>query len=157
MLDDCYKNVIINEEIKLQIKLAKNKLAVKENNCHDLREECSTAERNYKLLENELTPLKTELKNLFDLAKESTGGLSYDDEGFTPIKTAFAKLPASLEEIFEEIQTTQAKIFCLSNDQQDANRVRNKQGNTKKLHYLTRYMVHHILKNYFEFLDTRTI
>lgn len=123
MLDDCYKNIIISEEMKLQVKLKKNVLAIKENDSQDLREEFNNAERNLKLLESELTPLKNELKNLYELAKESTGGLGYEDRDFATIKTAFAKLPATIEELFEEIQTTQAKIFCLINDQEQSNRV----------------------------------
>ncbi|XP_011505579.1 PREDICTED: structural maintenance of chromosomes protein 5 [Ceratosolen solmsi marchali] len=136
VLNECYKNILIKEEIKLKIKLEKNVLAIKENDSQDLIEEFTSAEKAYKLLDNELAPLKIEVKNLFELAKESTGGVSYDDPKFTPIKNAFAKLPASIEEIFEKIETTQAQIFCISNNQQDSNRVL-EQFNTAKTHLET--------------------
>lgn len=123
MLEELHKNFVINEEIKLQIKLNKNKLALKENDCQDLREEFSNAERNCRLLENELVPLKHLVQESYNKAKESTGGLIYGEPEFESIKKSFAKLPPTEDEINEEIQITQTKIFCLSNDDQDANRV----------------------------------
>lgn len=105
--------------------MEKNKLANKENDSHDLREEFNNAERDFENLNRELQPLKTELKEAFEIAKESTGGLSYDDRDFAPLTKAFSKLPATLEKLCEEIQATQAKIFCLTNDQQEARRVSN--------------------------------
>jgi chromosome condensin MukBEF complex kleisin-like MukF subunit len=104
--------------------LEKNKLAFKENNSQDLINEFASAEKAYKLLDCELMPLKAEVKNLFESAKESTEGISYDDPKFIPIKNIFAKLPASMEEIFDQIEITQAQIFCISNNQQDSNKVR---------------------------------
>ncbi|OXU28125.1 hypothetical protein TSAR_002632 [Trichomalopsis sarcophagae] len=123
LLDDLYKNIIINEEFKLQIKMEKNKLANKENDSHDLREEFNNAERDYENLNRELQPLKAELKSAYDTAKESTGGLEPEDKDFAPLMKSFAKLPATIEKLFEEIQATQARIFCLTNDQQEAKRV----------------------------------
>lgn len=75
MLEELHKTFVINEEMKLQIKLTENKLVLKENYCHDLREEFSNAERNCRLLENELVPSKNLVRESYNEAKESTGGL----------------------------------------------------------------------------------
>ncbi|XP_014204116.1 structural maintenance of chromosomes protein 5 [Copidosoma floridanum] len=132
MQDECNKSSIIDEEIKLQIKLKKNEHAIAENNAHDLRAELNEAERNYRALDNELTPLKTETKNLYDTAKELTEGLCYDDPEFSRYKAIFAKLPASIEEIISEIQRTQAKIFSLKTDQSETARILRQFNDVKK-------------------------
>lgn len=108
--------------MKLQIKLKKNQLASKESDSQDLREELSSSERDLRALIAEIAPMKEDLKKYYDLAVEATGGYSYSDPEFDQFKAIFAKLPPTIDEIFEQIQVNNAKIFC-SNDQQDSEKV----------------------------------
>ncbi|KAL7298761.1 hypothetical protein TKK_0008507 [Trichogramma kaykai] len=115
LVDDCYKTFLISEELKLQLRVTKNLLANKNNEVSDLRESHKAAEDNYKILERECKPIKEEVARLFKVAKDSTDGLAYGDENFEPIKRVFARLPGTLPEIFQEIDTTQAQLYCIAN------------------------------------------
>lgn len=113
----------MNEEIKLQIKLKKNQLAVKENDSQDLREELTNSERNLRALNDEIEPLKAELKKQYDEARTLTGGFCQSDKEWEQYKIAFAKLPPTEEKLNAEIQTYNAKIFSVGNDTQEAEKV----------------------------------
>lgn len=122
-LDDYYKSVIDCEEMKLQVKLQKNQLSMKENNSQEIREEYENAVRNLKHLDNEMRPLREEVENLYKEARKMTDDICHNDKSnFKSYQTAFAKLPATLKEILDEIQKTQAKAFNV-NDQNEAQRV----------------------------------
>lgn len=125
-MDECFKSTIKDEEMKLQMKIKKDELANFESDTQELISEMNDADRNFKILDRELAPLKLEVKNLYEFAQETTGGLNYDSPEFAPYKTVFAKLPASIEEINVAIQNTQAKIFSLNNDANEAKKVKKK-------------------------------
>lgn len=109
--------------MKLQIKLKKNLLAIKESETQELRDELANAERILRTLTNEIAPLKDELKRLFEEARNSTNGYCFTDKEFEPFKVSFAKLPPTLDEIFDLIQTLNAQIFSTGNDPQESEKV----------------------------------
>ncbi|KAJ8670552.1 hypothetical protein QAD02_001811 [Eretmocerus hayati] len=131
VLKDYYKRVILNEEFKFDIEVLKEKLTNKENSSQDLREKFEAAEADYKLLTSEVEPLKRELESSYVEAKTTTGGFDSNDAGFKPYANAFAKLPATIEELFDEIKKTQMKIFSLNN-QQDVDRILERFNNAKR-------------------------
>ncbi|XP_058792958.1 structural maintenance of chromosomes protein 5 [Phymastichus coffea] len=132
ILDAYYKSFIVNEESKIDVKLKKNELAIKENDSHEIRQDYENAVRYFKYLENEIKPLRDEVQNLFEEAKKMTDGVSCKDkEEFLIYQRVFAKLPATLEEIIDEIQRTQAKAFNV-NDKTEAQKIVNQYNTAKK-------------------------
>ncbi|XP_012286301.1 structural maintenance of chromosomes protein 5 isoform X2 [Orussus abietinus] len=110
---ECLDNIADTDQKKLELKVLKQVLRAKEEGSHELREKCAAAERTFKALDEELSPLKEDTKRMYKEALESTNGLNPQDKKFESINRAFLKLPASISEINEEIKVAQAKVFCL--------------------------------------------
>ena len=96
-------------------------LRQKQNDSQELRDRCDDAERTFKALEEELRPLKNEVEKLYKEALATTNGLSPQDKGFKPFNNAFEKLPPTIEEIEEDLRTSQAKVFCMTKNDDSEN------------------------------------
>lgn len=112
---------MMNEEMKLKFKFQQDKLSFNENDSLDLKNQLDEAERKFKELDRELQPLKQQTEKLYTAALESTGGVGINDPSAKSIKTAFSKLPATIPEINEELQTATAKIYCMSKNDDGEN------------------------------------
>lgn len=101
---------------KLEMKLLQRELAVQQNVYQEMMERRSKAERTVRNYDNDLQPLKAEAKRMLEEALVMTNGLGPDDKkGFEKLNKQFSKLPATIEEINDELKTAQAKVFCMGN------------------------------------------
>lgn len=101
--------------VKLELKLLQRTLAMKQNEYREMKERCTKAERTVRNFENDLQPLRAEAKRMYEDALNSTNGLGPQDKGFEKLNTAFSKLPATIDEINDELKVSQARVFCLGN------------------------------------------
>ncbi|XP_043597499.1 structural maintenance of chromosomes protein 5 [Bombus pyrosoma] len=108
--------IMDSETTDYVLALRNRSLRVKINNSHDLRERLKEAEDKVKQLCQELQPLKHEVQRVFNQALQSTNGISASDSAFAPIKKIFNKLPPTIEEINNELNIAQAKMFCMGNN-----------------------------------------
>lgn len=115
-LKDCFKCITISEEIELALKLHNKSLRVKINDSQDLREKLKVAEDKVKQLISELHPLRKEVERIYNEALETTDGISPQDDAFAAINKIFNKLPPTIEEINNELNIAQAKVFCMGNN-----------------------------------------
>lgn len=115
-LEDCFKCITISEEIELGLKLHNKSLRVKINDSQDLREKLKVAEDKVKQLISELHPLRKEVERIYNEALETTDGISPQDDAFAAINKIFNKLPPTIEEINNELNIAQAKVFCMGNN-----------------------------------------
>lgn len=97
----------------MELKLLEGNLGIHQNEYHEMKEKYSRAERIVHKFDNDLQPLKTEAKRLYDEALNSTNGIGPKDKGFEKLSKAFDKLPPTVEEINDELKACQAKVFCL--------------------------------------------
>ncbi|KAK2582225.1 hypothetical protein KPH14_004573 [Odynerus spinipes] len=116
VLEDSFKYAAINEQAKLMLYLYKRLLITKENRTLFLKEKLTVAEQQFEEIELEYKPLKQEALKAYNEAKDLTNGLSPQDNEFKPINNAFSKLPLTIEEIDKEIAVAQTKIFCMRQD-----------------------------------------
>ncbi|XP_043507403.1 structural maintenance of chromosomes protein 5 isoform X1 [Frieseomelitta varia] len=115
-LEESFKCITANEEIELALKLHTRSLRVKEYDSQDLREKLKNAEDKVKQLHQNLVPVKNEVQRILNQALETTNGISPKDSAFAPINKIFNKLPPTIEEINNELNIAQAKIFCMGNN-----------------------------------------
>lgn len=115
-MEECFKSITANEQIELALKLQNRSLRIKMNNSQDLRDELKGAEGIVKRLSADMSQLKTEVQGMYNDALQSTNGLSPSDPGFAPINKAFIKLPPTVDEINNELNIAQAKVFCMGNN-----------------------------------------
>lgn len=115
-LEESFKCITANEEAELALKLHTRSLRVKEYDSQDLREKLKNAEDKVKQLHQNLMPVKIEAQRILNQALETTNGISPKDSAFAPINKIFNKLPPTIEEINNELNIAQAKIFCMGNN-----------------------------------------
>lgn len=108
--------IMDSETTDYVLTLRNRSLRVKINNSQDLRERLKEAEDKVKQLGQELQPLKYEVQRIFNQALQTTNGISASDSAFAPIKKIFNKLPPTIEEINNELNIAQAKMFCMGNN-----------------------------------------
>lgn len=115
-LQECFKYITANEEIKLALKLQQRLLIGKQNSIQGLREKLNEVDSKLRQLSTEVLPLKKGVQRMYDEALQTTNGISPTDEAFGPINKAFNKLPPTIEEINNELNVAQAKVFCMGNN-----------------------------------------
>lgn len=115
-LEDCFKCITASEETELALKLHNKSLRVKINDSQDLREKLKVAEDKIKQFISELQPLRKEVERIYNEALETTDGISPQDDAFAAINKVFNKLPPTIEEINNELNIAQAKVFCMGNN-----------------------------------------
>lgn len=115
-LEESFKSVVANEQIELASKLQNRSLRIKVNDSQELRDKFKAAEDKVRQLNLELQPMKNEVQKMYKEALEITGGINPSDEAFAPINKVFNKLPPTIEDINNELNIAQAKVFCMGNN-----------------------------------------
>ncbi|XP_076749456.1 structural maintenance of chromosomes 5 isoform X2 [Xylocopa sonorina] len=136
LLDESFKSTTANEQTELALKLHKRTLRTKVNDSQDLRDKLKVAEDNMRQLNQEIQPLKHEVQKIFNEALETTNGVSPSEAEFAPINKIFAKLPPTMEEINNELNIAHAKVFCMGNNVDGENILRQYQEVEKEIHNL---------------------
>ncbi|XP_076229234.1 structural maintenance of chromosomes 5 isoform X2 [Nomia melanderi] len=139
-LEECYKSITKSEEIELVLKLQNRALNSKINESQDQREKLKAAEEKVKQLSVSMQPMKNEVTRVYKEALETTNGISPTDEAFAPINKAFSKLPPTMEEIVNELNIAQAKVFCMSNNMDSENVLREYETVEKEINYLKEFV-----------------
>ncbi|KAL0107255.1 hypothetical protein PUN28_015650 [Cardiocondyla obscurior] len=121
VLQECFNYNTNNVEIKIAVTLLQQTLISKENAVHELKDKFATAEKMFKQHDNEFQPLKKEAERLYSEALLSTNNLSPQDDAFKPLNKAFEKLPATINEINNELTVAQAKVFCMAKNMDTEN------------------------------------
>lgn len=112
--EECFDHNTSNVEVKFAISLLQQTLLNKENDVEELKDKFTTAERTFKKHDEEFQPLKREAEKLYNEALTSTNNISPQDDAFKALNKAFEKLPATVAEINNELNTAQAKVFCMA-------------------------------------------
>ncbi|KAK0082913.1 hypothetical protein PV325_010331 [Microctonus aethiopoides] len=114
LADEALKVNIESETVSMQLTVLQKELANELEETKIIRENLRVAEIEHHDLEKQLQPLKRETERLYDDAMRLTDGANPQDTArFKPFKTAFGKLPGTIEEIDEALQTAQARVYCL--------------------------------------------
>ncbi|KOC65567.1 Structural maintenance of chromosomes protein 5 [Habropoda laboriosa] len=135
-LEESFANITASEESELALKMKKRSLRIKINDSQDLREKLKAAEGKVKQLSQELQPMKTEVQKMYNEALETTNGINPSEKGFEPINKVFIKLPPTIEEINNELNIAQAKVFCMANNVDGENVLREYEEVEKDIHHL---------------------
>ncbi|XP_076169145.1 structural maintenance of chromosomes 5 isoform X2 [Ptiloglossa arizonensis] len=114
--EEYFKHIIANEQTDLALKLHNRFLRRKINQSQDLRDKLKEAEDTVKQLTSELQSMKNEVQKMYNEALETTNGINPSEKAFAPINKAFNKLPPTIEEINNELNIAQAKVFCMGNN-----------------------------------------
>lgn len=114
VLKDCYDCVISNEEVKLALTLLQQTLATKEDAVTELKDQYKEAQRVFELYDAEFQPLKREAENLYNEALKTTNGINPQSPAFRSLNKAFEKLPATINDINNELEIANAKVFCMA-------------------------------------------
>ncbi|KAG5329555.1 SMC5 protein, partial [Acromyrmex charruanus] len=114
ILQECFNCNTSNVEVKFAITLLQQTLLFKETEADELKDKFITAERIFKRHDEEFQPLKKEAERLYKEALTSTNNLNPQDDMFKAFNKAFEKLPATIAEINNELNIAQAKVFCMA-------------------------------------------
>ncbi|CAL7950406.1 unnamed protein product [Xylocopa violacea] len=136
LLEESFKSITANEQTELALKLHKRTLRAKINDSQDLRDKLKVAEDNMKQLNQELQPMKHEVQRIFNEALKTTNGVSPSEPEFAPINKIFGKLPPTMEEINNKLNIAQAKVFCMGNNVDGENILRQYEEVEKEIHHL---------------------
>lgn len=109
-----FESITNNEEVKFALTLLEQNLLNQENDAAELKDKYKTAEFEFKQHDEEYQPLKGEAQRLYNEALQSTNNISPQDNAFKPLNKAFEKLPATIAEINNELNVSQAKVFCMA-------------------------------------------
>lgn len=115
-LEEYYKYVTENEQTELVLKLQNRLLRTKINDSQDLRDKLKVAEDKVRQISLELSPMKNETQRIYNEALQTTNGISPTDEAFAALDKIFNKLPPTIEELNNELNIAQAKVFCMENN-----------------------------------------
>ncbi|KAG5343223.1 SMC5 protein, partial [Acromyrmex heyeri] len=114
ILQECFNCNTSNVEVKFAITLLQQTLLFKETEADELKDKFITAEKIFKRHDEEFQPLKKEAERLYKEALTSTNNLNPQDDMFKAFNKAFEKLPATIAEINNELNIAQAKVFCMA-------------------------------------------
>ncbi|XP_076377305.1 structural maintenance of chromosomes 5 isoform X3 [Megalopta genalis] len=143
-LEECFKSITASEQTELAIKLQNRTLTMKVNESQDQRDNLKEAQENVRQLGIEMQPMKNEVQKMYKEALETTNNISPSDDAFAPINRIFSKLPPTIEEINNELNIAQAKVFCMGNNMDGENVLHEYETVEKEINYLK------------EFIQTRT-
>ncbi|CAK9827391.1 Structural maintenance of chromosomes protein 5 [Anthophora retusa] len=135
-LEESFTYITANEESELALKVKKRLLRVKINESQDLREKLKESEEKVKQLSQELQIMKNEVQKMYREALETTNGINPSESAFQPINKIFNKLPPTIEEINNELNIAQAKVFCMGNNIDGENILREYEEVEKDIHQL---------------------
>ncbi|XP_076285291.1 structural maintenance of chromosomes 5 [Lasioglossum baleicum] len=139
-LEECCKSIITSEEVELALKLQNRTLNSKMNESQDQRDNLKVAVENVRQLSIEMQPMKNEVQKMYNDALQTTNGLSPSDAAFAPINKIFSKLPPTMEEINNELNVAQAKVFCMTNNMDGESVLRNYDAVEKEINYLKEFI-----------------
>ncbi|XP_076647779.1 structural maintenance of chromosomes 5 [Halictus rubicundus] len=139
-LEECFKSIIMSEEIELALKLQNRTLNSKMNESQDQRDNLKAAEENVRQLSIEMQPMKNEVQKMYNDALETTNGINPSDASFAPINKVFSKLPPTIEEINNELNIAQAKVFCMTNNMDGESVLRDYDNVEKEINYLKEFI-----------------
>ena len=112
-LEECFKCTVANEQIELALKLQNRSLRMKINDSQDLRDKLKVSEDKVKQLSSDMHPMKNEVQRMYNEALQTTNGIHPGEDLFAPINKIFNKLPPTIDEIDNELNIAQAKVFCM--------------------------------------------
>ncbi|XP_034178803.2 structural maintenance of chromosomes 5 [Osmia lignaria lignaria] len=114
--EEYYKYTIENEQTELILKLQNRSLRMKINDSQDMRDKLKIEEEKVRQISLELNPMKNETQRIYNEALQTTNGISPTDERFASLDKIFNKLPPTIEELNNELNIAQAKVFCMGNN-----------------------------------------
>ena len=123
-LEECFKCTVANEQVELALKLQNRSLRMKINDSQDLRDKLKASEDKVKQLSADMQPTKNEVQRMYNEALQTTNGIHPGDDSFAPINKIFNKLPPTIDEINNELNIAQAKVFCMGNNVEGENVLR---------------------------------
>ncbi|CAK9812836.1 Structural maintenance of chromosomes protein 5 [Anthophora plagiata] len=135
-LEESFTYITANEESELALKVKKRLLRIKINESQELREKLKESEDKVKQLSQELQSMKIEVQKMYREALETTNGINPSENAFQPINKIFNKLPPTIEEINNELNIAQAKVFCMGNNIDGENILREYEEVEKDIHQL---------------------
>lgn len=103
-----------NEETKFTLSLLQRTLTARENDAADLKDRYREAEKIYKQHDEEFQPLKRNAESLYDEALKTTNNISPQHSAFKSLNKLFEKLPATINDINNELEIANAKVFCMA-------------------------------------------
>ncbi|XP_024935693.1 structural maintenance of chromosomes protein 5 [Cephus cinctus] len=116
LLEELFKCVTLCKQFSLEINMHRKTELLKEELASELRNKFQAVEQEFKALDKELMPLRDETKRLLEAALETTNGVGPQDAKFRQINNTFENLPATIDEINEELRIAQGKVYCLANN-----------------------------------------
>ncbi|XP_078052832.1 structural maintenance of chromosomes 5 [Augochlora pura] len=139
-LEECYKTIIASEQIELVLKLQNRTLIVKINESQDQRDNLKEAQEIVRQLSTEMQPMKSEVQKMYKEALETTNNISPSDDAFAPTNKIFSKLPPTIEEINNELNIAQAKVFCMGNNVDGESVLREYEAVEEEIDYLKEFI-----------------
>nr|XP_033330199.1 structural maintenance of chromosomes protein 5 isoform X2 [Megalopta genalis] len=139
-LEECFKSITASEQTELAIKLQNRTLTMKVNESQDQRDNLKEAQENVRQLGIEMQPMKNEVQKMYKEALETTNNISPSDDAFAPINRIFSKLPPTIEEINNELNIAQAKVFCMGNNMDGENVLHEYETVEKEINYLKEFI-----------------
>ncbi|XP_076240283.1 structural maintenance of chromosomes 5 isoform X2 [Calliopsis andreniformis] len=139
-MEECFKFITTNQQVELALKLQNRSLRIKTSNSQDLRDELKVAEEIVKKLNMEMSLRKNEVQGLYQEALRVTDGISPSDKAFEPINKTFNKLPPTIDEINNELNIAQAKVFCMGNSGDNENVLLEYEEIEKEIHNLKEFI-----------------
>jgi predicted nucleic acid-binding Zn-ribbon protein len=111
---ECFNCNTDNVEVKFELELLQQTFITVKNNVEELNDKFETTKKLLEHHDEEFQPLKREAERLYNEALILTDNLSPQDDAFKSFNKAFEKLPATIPEINNELNTAQAKVFCMA-------------------------------------------
>ncbi|XP_015433616.1 PREDICTED: structural maintenance of chromosomes protein 5 [Dufourea novaeangliae] len=139
-LEECFQSLTTSEQIQLALKLRNRSLNLKINESQDQRDKLKAAEDKVRKLNSEMQPTKNEVQRMYNEALKTTNGINPSDEAFAPINKVFNKLPPTIEEINNELNIAQAKVFCMGNNIDGENVLREFETVEGEINYLKEFI-----------------
>ncbi|XP_034951339.1 structural maintenance of chromosomes protein 5 [Chelonus insularis] len=95
------------------LKLAERELKKISDSSRQYKDQLQEVENEFRTLARQIEPMQVEIKRLLGEAIRSTDNVSSSDRAaFAKYERIFAKLPPTIEEIDEAIQSAKARLFC---------------------------------------------
>ncbi|XP_014296663.2 structural maintenance of chromosomes protein 5 [Microplitis demolitor] len=100
----------------LKLKMMQQELLKLSNESLSLRERLEAADAHFSDLDRQVKEMKIEIDKFFEAALAETNGMNPQDPKFQSLHKAFKKLPSNLSDIEKAIQASNAKLYCLANN-----------------------------------------
>ncbi|XP_067207450.1 structural maintenance of chromosomes protein 5 [Linepithema humile] len=140
VLKKYFNCVTQNEEVKFALTLLEQTLMKKESDVAELKDKHDAAEWEFKRYNDEFQPLTKEALRLYNEALQSTNNIDPQNNAFKPFNKAFEKLPATIAEINNELNVSQAKVFCMAKNVDAENVLREYEDVQNNIKALKKYI-----------------